>query len=357
LKKSDILSLVKPNVRALNAYEAADIACRIKLDANENPYGFNVLKSIDTNRYPDPEAKALIKRAAKEFNVMPENILHGNGSDELIYYLMITFDGPVIYPTPTFSMYGIIAQALDKKRVEAPLDDAFDLDTTSMLKIMKRNVPGLIFLSSPNNPTGNCFSRERVLKILKQSKGFIIVDEAYLAFSETGGFVPFLKRHKNLFILKTLSKIGLAGLRVGFLIADSRVIQEVNKVRLPFNLSSVSQSVAGKVLEKRGLIKNYVKLTVSERKRLFREMKSIDNIEPYPSKANFILFKVHPLKTGASRGVKNSDTIYKGLIKKGILVRNMKGIVNECLRVTIGTVRENTIFLKALKQLLHNNTG
>lgn len=353
----DINKLIKPNIRSLKAYKAEEIPCKVKLDANESPYsgvggwgsgvrGKTIFKTL--NRYPDPEAKAFKKLIAKEFKVKPENILLGNGSDELIYYLITTFGGPVLYPTPTFSMYGIISQALGEKKAEIPLDDKFDLDLDKIFKEIRKHKPKLIFLSSPNNPTGNSFSPDRILRIIKSTSSLIphpsslvVVDEAYQAFSGKKSFLPFLKKDKNLIILKTLSKIGLAGLRVGFMMADSRIIKEVNKVRLPFNVNSLSQKISAETLKNRKPLQSFIKSIVSERKKLFNEMRKIKGITPYTSDANFILFKI-----------KDADKIYKELLKKGILVRNMRGVINGCLRVTVGTPAENTIFLKTLKQLL-----
>lgn len=337
----NIKKLVKPNVRSLRAYQAAEIPCRVKLDANESPYGYKALSSVQTNRYPDPEAKALRKLMAKEFKVKPENILHGNGSDELIYYLITTFGGPVLYPVPTFSMYGIIAQALGEKKVEAPLDEKFDLDEDKMLGMMEKIKPRLIFLSSPNNPTGNCFSSNKITRIIKQSKGVVVVDEAYQPFSDKKSFLPLLKKYNNLVILKTLSKIGFAAIRVGFMVAGAEIINETDKVRLPFNLNSLSQNMAIKALKNKKQMLSSISSIVTERKRLFNEMDKIDSAEPYQSDANFILFKVE-----------NSESVFKGLLEKGVLVRNMKGLINGCLRVTVGTPKENTAFLKALKRLL-----
>ena len=337
----NIKKLVKPNVRSLRAYQAAEIPCRVKLDANESPYGYKALSSVQTNRYPDPEAKALRKLMAKEFKVKPENILHGNGSDELIYYLITTFGGPVLYPVPTFSMYGIIAQALGEKKVEAPLDEKFDLDEDKMIGMMEKVKPRLIFLSSPNNPTGNCFSSNKITRIIKQSKGVVVVDEAYQPFSDKKSFLPLLKKYNNLVILKTLSKIGFAAIRVGFMVAGAEIINETDKVRLPFNLNSLSQNMAIKALKNKKQMLSSISSIVTERKRLFNEMDKIDSAEPYQSDANFILFKVE-----------NSESVFKGLLEKGVLVRNMKGLINGCLRVTVGTPKENTAFLKALKRLL-----
>ncbi|MBI1810896.1 MAG: histidinol-phosphate transaminase [Nitrospirae bacterium] len=341
MKKIRIKSLVSPDIRNLRAYNAKEIPCRVKLDANESPYGFDItdeiLKSIKTNRYPDPEAKTLKKIIAKNLRLNPENILFGNGSDELIYYLITVFGGPVLYPVPTFSMYGIISQALGEKRIEVPLDDEFDLNMEEILSVIKKNKPTLIFLSSPNNPTGNCFSSERILKIIADSKGLVIVDEAYQPFSSERGFLPMLNDYKNLVILRTMSKIGFAGLRVGFMIAGKEIINEVNKVRLPFNLNSISQAVAAALLKNPNTIKLHIGLITSERERLLNELWKIQGIKPYPSEANFILFKV-----------KNSDKIYYRLLKRGVLVRNMKGVVDGCLRVTVGAPGENSAFLKAL---------
>jgi histidinol-phosphate aminotransferase len=341
----DIKKFVRPNIRSLSAYEAKDIPCKVKLDANESPYGFKdalkVVKSIKTNRYPDPAAKELKKLVSMELRLRTENIMHGNGSDELIYYLITTFGGPVLYPIPTFSMYGIISQALGEKRIAIPLDKEFDLELEKILKAIKKEKPKLIFLSSPNNPTGNCFSSDRILKIIEVSNGIVVVDEAYQPFASDKGFMPMLKDYKNLVIMRTLSKIGLAGLRVGFLIADGEIINEVNKVRLPFNLNSLSQAVAVKVLKNKKALKSYTKSIISERGRLFSEIAKIKGIKPYPSEANFILFRV-----------KEPDKIYKRLLKRGILVRNMNGVVNNCLRVTVGTPEENRIFLNAIKEVI-----
>ena len=367
----DIKKLVKPNIRSLRAYQAKEIPCRVKLDANESPYsGFRIQGSgvsskkllENLNRYPDPEAKSLKNLFAKEFKVKPDNILCGNGSDELIYYLITTFGGPVLYPTPTFSMYGIISQALGEKKIDIPLDNKFDLDISEILNVIKKKKPKLIFLSSPNNPTGNSFSSVRIKKILDAASNvsrsprakptgqssIVVIDEAYQAFSSKKSFIPLLKKYKNLIILNTLSKIGFAGLRIGFMLADPEIVDEVNKVRLPFNLNSLSQSVAVKALKNKRRIKSDIRSIVSERKRLLTEMKKIEDIKPYPSDANFILFKVYPVRNKNSNGAENADALYKKLLKQGVLVRNMKGIVNECLRVTVGTPKENTIFLKSL---------
>lgn len=340
----NIKKLVKKEVSALKAYNAKEIPCRIKLDANESPYGFGeALKAVirlSTNRYPDPEAKELKGVVAKGLGVSKDNILQGNGSDELIYYLIATFGGPVLYPVPTFTMYGIISQALGEEKKEVSLDQDFDLDLDKMLSSIKKERPRIIFLSSPNNPTGNCFSSGKILKVIEASKGIVVVDEAYQPFSSDKGFVPLLKDYKNLVIMRTLSKIGLAALRIGFIIADSSIIEEVNKVRLPFNVNALSQAVAVEALKDRKRLNSAIKSITAERDRMLMEMEKIDGVITFPSEANFIMFRVS-----------GPDIVYDELLKKGILVRNLSGGIDGCLRVTVGTREENTSFLDALKRI------
>lgn len=336
-----IKGLVRKNVSSLTAYSAKEIPCRVKLDANESPFGFEeslkAVEKINTNRYPDPEAKRVIGLLARDLKVGHDNILQGNGSDELIYYLIATFGGPVLYPVPTFSMYGIIAQALGEKTIGIPLDREFDIDMEKTLAAIKREKPRLIFLSSPNNPTGNCFSSESILKIIEASRGLVVVDEAYQPFSSRRGFLPLLGDYENLVIMRTLSKVGLAALRLGFLVAGSEIIAEVNKVRLPFNVNALSQAVAERALKEKKKIKVFIREIVSERDRLIGGMEKIEGVRPFPSEANFILFEVG-----------DAGSVYSALLERGILVRNMQEAVPGCLRVTVGTRGENDTFLRAL---------
>jgi len=338
----NLKQLAKREVSALRAYQAKEIPCRVKLDANESPYGFRfALKaaaSVQTNRYPDPEAKKLKAVLARELGVRPQNILQGNGSDEIIYNLIATFGGPVLYPVPTFSMYGIISQVLGEKKVSVLLDREFDLDEGKMLNALRKNRPKIVFLSSPNNPTGNCFSSDRILKIVEASPGIVVVDEAYQPFSSDKGFLPLLKDYRNLVIMRTLSKIGLAALRFGFLVADEEIIEEVNKVRLPFNVNALSQAVAVEALKDRKSLRTAVRTIAAERDRLIQAMKGISGVTPFPSEANFILFRVT-----------DADRIHARLLSRGVLVRNVADAVKGCLRVTVGTPQENRKFLDALR--------
>jgi histidinol-phosphate aminotransferase len=341
----NIQKLLRKNIRTLKAYSAREVPCRVKLDANESPYSFPSLlesvKIIPTNRYPDPEGKTLKSRAARRWKVKSEQILLGNGSDELIYYLITTFGGPVLFPTPTFSMYGIIAQSLGEEVIGVPLDENFDLDVRSMIAAIKGRRPKIIFLSTPNNPTGNRFLYERILKIIKASRGIVVIDEAYQPFSNQKNMPLLIDKHKNVSIMRTMSKIGFASLRVGFLLGNTELIEAVNRVRLPFNLNSFSQLIASEALRNYGEIKKTLDVLKRERRRLFTEMKRIDGVTPYPSDANFILFRVH-----------DSASVFRGLLAEGVLIREMGDAVKDCLRVTVGTPEENSLFLEALRKVL-----
>lgn len=341
----EIKRLVKKNVRKLKPYQAKEIKCKVKLDANESPYGLSdALKStlkIKTHRYPDPEAKALRTTLAKFWGVGISTILHGNGSDELIYYLINTFGGPVMYPSPTFSMYGIIAKILNERTVNIPLGRDFELDSKKMLKALKAEKPRLLFLSSPNNPTGNSFERKDIERLITASKGIVVVDEAYQPFSSQRSFIKMTRKYPNLVVMRTLSKVGLASLRSGFIVGRKEIIDEVNKTRLPFNVNSLSQAVALYALKNGKVMNNSIQTVIRERDILFEKLRELDGIKVFPSDANFILLKVN-----------NADAVYNGLLKKGVLVRNLSSDIHGCLRVTVGRHDENKVFISVLTEIL-----
>lgn len=345
--------LVRDNIKKLVPYQAKEIPCKIKLDANESPFPVKLSDfiseiNIPLNRYPDPEALLLRKALAKKLKLNYNNIMVGNGSDELIYYLILTFGGPVLYPGPTFSMYGIIAQSVGVEHIESKLDKDFDINDEEMIELIKSKKPRLIFISCPNNPTGNSFSTDRILKVIEfaqKNSSIVIIDEAYQPFSSTRGFLPFLKDYNNLLILRTLSKIGFAGLRVGYLIGEEKFLNEIGKVRLPYNVDSLTQYVATEALNKfYSQIKKFISQIVKERQRVYNELLKLEGLKVYPSEANFILLQV-----------KNSKDVYNKLIKAGILVRNLSSTVKNALRVTIGTKEENNKFLETLKEILKNH--
>jgi histidinol-phosphate aminotransferase len=340
---SQILKLIKPNIKELKAYDPGTINCKIKLDANESPYGFDISLdaiNIQTNRYPDSKVQGLREFIAESLDVMPEMLLFGNGSDELIFSMILTVGGTVLCPTPTFSMYSIISRALNEKIIMIPLDANFDLDIDLMLETCKSSDVKLIFLSSPNNPTGNSFDRGKILRLINETDAIIVVDEAYQQFSDKESFISLVKNHERLVVFRTLSKIGLAALRIGFMIASPLLINEVNKVRLPFNINSLSQGVALSIL-KDDRMGAYIGEIKKAREYLFNGLAKIKGIKPYPSDANFILFYVE-----------NADLIYNKLIENDILVRNLNSHIKGCLRVTVGTIKENEVFLEVLEKII-----
>ncbi len=351
MREINFTELARKNIQSLDAYIAKEIPCRAKLDANESPYCPVPIESIflkkdilsSLNRYPDPEGKELKKAISQDLKISPENILLGNGSDEIINYLITTFGGPVLSPFPSFVMYAIATQTLGQAHIPIPLDNEFDLDIDKILTSIKKEKPKLIFLSSPNNPTGNCFSAEKILKIIEASKNIVIVDEAYQPFSSKKGFLPLLKDYRNLAILRTLSKIGLAAIRTGFLIGHKDLIKEVNKARLPYNLGSLSQVIAIDGIKNKKIINAHIKLILKERKRLFNELSNIKGIEPFPSESNFILFKVP-----------YADSVYQKLIELDVLVRYMGNTIKNTLRVTVGTPEENDIFIDSMKKAVES---
>jgi len=236
-------------------------------------------------------------------------------------------------------MYRVIGISSGAEVVDIPLQTNFELPVEH---ILKQKDASIIFISSPNNPTGNSFRKEDILKIIKTTKALVVLDEAYAEFCKDS-FLPLLMRYQNLVILRTFSKaFGLAGMRIGFMLSHPYIIQEVNKVRLPYNLSLFSQ-VAGRIaLEKRRFLTRSIKTIISERERVFENLCRLNGIYPYPSHANFILFKTCTC----------SDKLYSYLTKNGVLVRNLNGYggLKSCLRVTIGTRRENNLFLERLKK-------
>jgi histidinol-phosphate aminotransferase len=351
-KTKDVLNLVKPAVRALAAYHIDDTRVRVKLDAMENPFLLPdaVRKEIGRasgqaliNRYPDPSAKKLKQAIARTWKMDPDRMLLGNGSDELIQAIILAFGGPVLAPTPSFAMYEITARALSQKIVSVPLTDEFDLDADAVITAAQRAKAKVIFLACPNNPTGNRFSDRAVRKVLEKTNAVVVIDEAYYSFSGKT-HLPFLKKHPNMIILRTLSKIGLAGLRVGVLTASREIVGELNKIRLPYNINTLSQA-AGLVALKHGkTLDRQISLLISERGKLYNALLRTPGVTPFPTETNFILMWIE----------KEATRVFQSLKKRGILVKNLDkpGPLKGCLRVTIGTPEENREFLKILSGCL-----
>ncbi len=342
--------MISGRLLSLSPYKTETTPARIKLSSNELSIEFpeevkkriaQEVSKIPFNRYPDPSASLLKEAIAQRLGIDEKNILLGNGSDELIYYLSIAvgeFDRGIFYPVPTFSMYGISAQVIGRERVEVSLEEDFDIDLPNSLRAIEERSPALAYFAYPNNPTGNCFSEHKIRKI--REKGlFIVIDEAYYNYSGKTFIEEALQREDTV-VLRTLSKIGMAGLRVGFMIAKEEIIRELNKIRLPFNITYPSQVIARLMLtEFYDLIEEEIKKVIRERERLYREMSSMEGIRVYPSSANFILFK--SLSIPAS-------LLHKKLVEKGVLIRDFSYLVPQCLRVSIGKKEENDAFLEAL---------
>jgi len=270
-------------VRKLAAYHIDETPVRVKLDAMENPFSLpdavrreiaSVVRNTKINLYPDPSAKKLKQAIASMWRMKPGQMILGNGSDELIQAVILAFGGPVLVPAPTFAMYDITSRALAQEVITVPLNADFDLDADLMLKKAKAGNANVIFLASPNNPTGNRFSDKAIQKILDYADAAVVIDEAYYSFSGKT-FLPLLKTHPNLIILRTLSKIGFAGLRVGVMTAAPAVVHEINKIRLPYNINSLSQAVAATALKHRDIIERQISLLISEREKLYNALTHI----------------------------------------------------------------------------------
>jgi len=348
----EIMKLVQGNVLSLKPYHVESTDCEIKLHANENPFPpskellelfSSSLQKLQLNRYPDPDSRALKDSIADRLGIETKHLVIGNGSDEIILFLLQVFcqkGDTITFPDPTFSMYSIIAQSLGIKSVSISLDNHWDFSADVILQSAEENNSKIIFLSYPNNPTGNCFSDTQVQKVIDNFQGIVVIDEAYHDFSRKS-FVNQIKEHNNLIVLRSLSKIGLAALRVGFGVADPLVISEINKVRLPYNSNTISQAFAENLITNFEAVQTQINSILDERHRLLDELHKIESVTAFPSDSNFILFKTK----------QPAGSIFAFLSKNGILVRNLSSHpkLSNCLRVTVGTKSENDRFLSKLK--------
>ncbi len=358
--KTTIENLIRPEIRALKAYAVPPAAGLIKLDAMENPYGWppamvdawlEALRGVAFNRYPDAAAGALNERLRASLAV-PDgmDILLGNGSDELIQIILLALAQPgatVLAPTPTFVMYEVIAKAVNMKFVGVPLTDGFDLDVPAMQAAIAQRKPAVIFLSYPNNPTGNLFSSAAIEALLRAADGLVVIDEAYHAFAGKT-YMDRLGGFDNLLVMRTLSKQGLAGLRLGVLVGDRAWLREFDKVRLPYNIGSLTQATAAFALGARAVLDEQAARIRADRDTLARELNALPGLRVWPSEANFILFRIES-------GVDGAERVFKALLAAGVLIKNLAGAggaLAGCLRVTVGTPAENAAFLQALRAAL-----
>lgn len=347
-------AIESPGVAALSAYSVPRVECPVRLDGNESPFApprelarkvTEATSAAELNRYPDPHASRLRALISGLYDVPVGSVLLGNGSDELITMLLMAFSGgsgAVLCPVPTFSMYALLARALGLTVIEVPLDEGFDLPLHAVLGHIAASAPDIVFLATPNNPTGNCFSEDRVEAVIGASRGVVVVDEAYCDYSGTS-FIPLLPERENLVVLRTMSKVGFAALRLGMLFAAPELTEELNKVRLPYNINSLSMAAAEVVLREPAFMAENARLIIRERGRVYGTLRAMDGVEPHESDANFILIRVG-----------DAGAVFARLVESGVLVRNLSspGRLMDCLRVTIGTPGENDAFLSALAAAL-----
>lgn len=348
-------ALIKPAVAQLQAYDPHKRPGQVKLDANEHPFALppvvqeaalQALAAVSINRYPDPEAEGLRHTLAKMLDVTPDMLLLGNGSDELVQMVLMACGAPgaaVLTPTPTFSMYGLGARMLDQRAVEVPLTADWGLDMPQMLAAIARERPRMTFLATPNNPTANCFDDAAVRRLIEAVPGVIVIDEAYYEFSGQT-VLPLLKFYPHLLVFRTLSKVGMAGLRVGILVGNRELVSEINKVRLPYNLSAYSQVAAAVVLQHWEMLAPEFRIIIHEREQLRAGLERIPGVTVFPSQANFLLAR---LDAGAAR-------VWEALGAQGILVRHFPGspALQDCLRITVGTPPENAILTTTLQTIV-----
>lgn len=353
-----IATLFRPELSTVSAYHVADATGYIKLDAMENPYTWpdevieqwlETLRHCALNRYPDPHARQLTAVLKQQIALNNRcELLLGNGSDEIIQILLMALPpaATVLAPEPTFVMYRQIAQSLGLNFQGVPLQTRdFDLDVAAMLAAVKKYRPALMFLAFPNNPTGNLFDAEAIRAILSATPGLVVLDEAYEPFADCS-FMPQLQEFDNLLVMRTLSKLGLAGLRLGYLAGRREIINELDKIRLPYNINVLTQISAHFALTHTQLFAPQTAAIRAERAALMQQLNALPGIVAFPSAANFIMFR--SAKAGA-------EELFMALKERGILIKNLHpqgGMLDNCLRVTVGKPDENKAFLSALRDSL-----
>jgi histidinol-phosphate aminotransferase len=348
---------IRPEVQGLTAYHVPDPGDLIKLDAMENPYRWpeamidewlTIMRSVEINRYPDPAAARLTARLRRSMQV-PDGmqVVLGNGSDELIQMLALALAGTdrtILAPEPTFVMYRMIAVFAGMQYCGVPLAGDFTLDLDAMLSAIAAQRPALVFLAYPNNPTGTLFSADAVEAVIEAAPGLVVVDEAYAPFTDAS-FMSRLGEFSNLVVLRTVSKMGLAGLRLGLLAGPAAWLGEIDKVRLPYNVNVLTQASALFALQHGDVLDTQTGQIRRDRAALLAALAAVDGVRPYPSEANFILFELPEGQAGA---------VFEGLRQQGVLIKNLAGAggrLRNCLRVTVGTPEENAAFLAALRRL------
>ena len=348
--------IIRDDIRALTAYHVPSAFGMVKLDAMENPYALpealrrelgEAVANAALNRYPDPTAPQLRARLREAMGIPPQyELLLGNGSDELIHIItqsVARIGATVLAPAPTFVMYGMYSLFCGLRYVGVPLRADFSLDENAFLAAMAEHRPAVVFIAYPNNPSGNLFSDDAIARIAAAAPGLVVVDEAYHAFAGKS-FMARLADFPNLVVLRTVSKLGLAGIRLGFAVARPEWIREFDKVRAPYNVGVLTQAVGERVLAHGNVLDAQARDIVAGRERLAARLKTLPGVVVFPSDANFILVRVP-----------DAARTFEGLKRRGVLVKNLHGghvLLEQCLRLTIGTTEENEKMFAALVESL-----
>ena len=343
MTEQKILAMVRPNILGLRPYSSArdeySGANKVFLDANENPYG------KEHNRYPDPRQQELKQAFSNLKGIPPEQIFLGNGSDEGIDILIRVFCTPgkdnIVIAGPTYGMYEVSADINDVAVNRCDLTPDFQLDTQAVLDATNES-SRILFLCSPNNPTGNLMKETDVRYLLEKFPGIVVVDEAYIDYTDTESWASQLDKYPNLVVLQTMSKAwGLAAIRLGLGFASQKIIDIMNKVKPPYNISQETQNIALRAMLQTEEFQTCIKNTIEERNSLIETLQGLPYVQKvFPTDANFVLIRV----TDAGK-------LYNHLISEGVIVRNRSGITHcsSCLRITVGTKEENRILSEALK--------
>jgi len=348
--------VLREDIRALSPYPVSERTGLVLLDAMENPHPLpetlqaeiaQLVSHAAINRYPDSQSVRLKERLRDAMDISSElGIMLGNGSDELIQIIALAVAKPgasLLTVEPAFVMYRMIASYAGLRYTGVQLGANFALDVEAVIAAIEQNQPALIFVAYPNNPTGNLFDRDGMTRIIQAAPGLVVIDEAYHIFAQQT-FVPLLAEIPNLLVLRTLSKLGMAGLRLGFLVGRGDWLAQLEKLRLPYNVNVLTQIVAEKLLQHMDVLRVQAREINSQRDQLYAELSELPSVRAYPSDANFILFRVT-----------QADEVFEGLIKRGVLIKNLNRshpLLKNCLRVTVGTAQQNQMFMQALKQSL-----
>jgi histidinol-phosphate aminotransferase len=349
--------LVREEILASSAYHVASAQGLTKLDAMENPYRLPAdvaaamgarLAEVAVNRYPDPSYGALKARLRATLGIPAGlELVLGNGSDEIILMLSLALARPgavVLAPEPSFVMYRVSGTAAGMRHVGVSLNADFTLDEARLLEAVERHRPALTWLAYPNNPTGNLFPREAILRIVAASPGLVAVDEAYFPFSGGATLMDEVGWHPNLVLVRTVSKLGLAGLRLGFAAGPADWMGELEKVRPPYNVNVLTAAAAELLLEHRAVFDEQARRIVAERTRLEGGLDAFAGVRRFPTAANFVLARFP-----------DGPRAFEALKSRGILVKSLHGmhpLLANCLRLTVGTSDENAKLLEALASIL-----